>query len=53
MVRAGLSALIGQTLDCKKSTAERRSADLPWFKPRMNALGLCMLHDVPDMGVTA
>lgn len=48
MVRAGLSALIGQTLDCKKSTAE-----LPWFKPRMKALGQCMVHHIPDMGVTA
>jgi len=48
LVRAGLSALIGQTLDCKKSTAE-----LPWFKPRMKALGQCMVHHIPDMGVTA
>lgn len=48
MVRSGLSALVGQLLDCKKSTEE-----LPWYWPRMRALGHCMLQHVPDMTKTA
>jgi hypothetical protein len=48
MVRSGLSALVGQLLDCRRSTSE-----LPWFKKRMLKLSRCMLEHVPDMAKTA
>lgn len=48
MVRSGLSAIIGQTIQCKKSTA-----DSHWYWERMKALGRCMLHHVPEMTGTA
>ena len=48
LVRSGLSALVGQILDCKKGTSE-----LHWYLPRMKALGRCMLEHIPEMGATA
>lgn len=48
LVRSGLSALVGQLLDCKKDTAE-----LPWYWDRMRALCRCLLRHVPDMSRTA
>ena len=48
MVRSGLSSIVGQLLDCKKSTSE-----FPWYWPRMSSLGRCMLAHVPEMTKTA
>ena len=48
LVRSGLSAIVGQTIQCKKS-----SADSHWYWPRMQALGRCMLLHVPEMTGTA
>ena len=48
LVRSGLSALVGQILDCKKDTSE-----LHWYVPRMKALCRCMLVHIPEMTVTA
>lgn len=48
LVRSGLSAIVGQTIQCKKDTA-----DSHWYWPRMQALGRCMLLHVPEMTGTA
>lgn len=48
MVRSGLSALVGELIGCRRSTSE-----LPWYAPRMKALGRCMLEHVPEMTKTA
>lgn len=48
LLRSGLSAIIGQTLECKKSTAESH-----WYWPRMRDLCRCMVRHVPEMTLTA
>lgn len=48
LVRSGLSAIIGQTLECKKRTAESH-----WYWERMRAIGRCMIRHVPEMTLTA
>lgn len=48
MVRAGLSTVIGQVLNCKNETAR-----IGTWRQRLLAMGRCMAHHVPDMTATA
>jgi hypothetical protein len=48
MVRAGLSTVVGQLLNCKNETAQINA-----WRERLLALGRCMVRHVPDMTTTA
>jgi len=44
LMRSGLSATIGQIIQCKNDTA-----DYKWLKERMRAIGRCMKKSLPKM----
>jgi hypothetical protein len=45
LIRSGLSASIGQLIECKNE-----STGLQWVRPRMSAIGRCMREHIPQMG---
>lgn len=48
LVRAGLSATVGQMLACRRETVESS-----WFGPRARAIGNCFRHEIGNVGSKA
>jgi hypothetical protein len=45
LVRSGLSAVIGQIINCKNQTS-----GIDWYWDRLHAIGRCMKAQIPSMG---
>jgi hypothetical protein len=45
LLRAGLSAVVGQIIRCKKSTQ-----GVEWYRPRLRQIGMCLRANIGSIG---